>query len=880
MKFVKYFFIFAFCCIVLGITAIFGMYKYVESDLPDVSTIRDVRLQTPMLVYSADGKLMAQFGEKRRIPLEHGQLPDMMVKAFLATEDSRFYQHHGIDPIGVARALANYVKSGGKRKEGASTITQQLARNYFLSSERTLMRKIREAFLALKIEREFTKNEILELYVNKIELGHRAYGVGAAAYVYYGKEASQLTLSEIATIAGLPKAPSKYNPLSHPKEAQSRRNIVLYRMLDEGYITQEQYKATINEPIVAKYHEPEIDFAAPYLTEMVRQEMLRQFGDDAYNDGYKVYTTVTERLQVGATDALRNNILGYDERHGYRGAADVLWEPTEPAWTRDEITKKLKEYSIHGPLRAAVVIGTVGDKATAVLADGSDAEITFEQAKWGHPKFVGRTKRLASKSTNIDEIVKVGQLIWVRPVEAGWRLAQIPLVNSALVSINPGDGAVLALVGGFDFNLSKFNRVTQSIRQAGSSIKPFIYAAAFDKGMSMATILTDLPITRWNVNNGGNWRPKNSPNIYEGPLRLRVGLGKSKNVMMVRTMRAIGVEYAADYLERFGFVSRRIERAESLALGAATVTPLQLARGYSVFANGGYLVDPYFISKIENGEGEVIFEAKPKIACTDDCDIPVIYGETEKSKLLLGQNIEDATVNSSENMTDVTDEGDDDEEEPQTVDDMDLVPAPQLEVVVPEEMALPKLNPHGAQDVDTQSAEENKYAPHVISKQISFLIGDGLKTNISGEAGGNWLPTGWRARSLKRNDVGGKTGTTNRTKDAWFAGYGPGVVTTVWVGFDDHRKGLGSGEAGANTAQPAWIDFMRIALDGVPVEKVKVPEGITRVSIDMKTGSLSKGGAGSKAEYFIKGTEPTTKAIQEVGTTLIDRDTGQIQELF
>jgi penicillin-binding protein 1A len=880
VKFVKYFFIFAFSCIFLGAVAIFGMYKYVEADLPDVSTIRDVRLQTPMLVYSADGKLMAQFGEKRRIPIEHGQLPQKLIQAFIATEDSRFEHHHGIDPVGIARALVTYVKSGGSRKEGASTITQQLARNYFLSSERTLMRKIREAFLALKIEREFSKQEILELYVNKIELGHRAYGVGAAAYVYFGKEVGQLNLSEMAIIAGLPKAPSKYNPLSRPKEAKIRRDTVLYRMLSEGYITQAEYDATIKEPIVAKYHEPEIDFAAPYLSEMVRQEMLRQFGEDAYHDGYKVYTTVTEKLQVGATEALRKNILGYDERHGYRGPAEVLWQPGETAWTPEQITQKLKEFTIHGPLRAAVVVETVGDKATAMLADGSTIDIMFEQAKWGHPKFVTRTRKLAAKTSNIDEIMKVGQLIWARPVESGWRLAQLPQVNSALVSINSNDGAIMALVGGFDFNLSKFNRVTQSIRQAGSSIKPFIYAAAFDKGMSMATILNDLPITRWNVNNGGNWRPKNSPNIYEGPLRLRVGLGKSKNVMMVRTMRAIGVDYAADYLERFGFVSRSIERAESLALGAATVTPLQLARGYAVFANGGYLVDPYFISRIENGKGEVIFEAKPKIACTDDCDIPVVFGETEKSKLLLGQNIEDITSQTTEGMVDVPD--DDEEEEPQTVDDTDTVPQPQIEVAVPDEMALPKIDPNQkvSGSDDAANAEQDKYAPHVISKQVAFLIGDGLKTNIAGEAGGNWLPTGWRARSLKRNDIGGKTGTTNRTKDAWFAGYGPGVVTTVWVGFDDHRKGLGYGEAGANTAQPAWIDYMRIALEGVPVEKAKVPEGITRVSIDMKTGQLSKGGAGSKAEYFIKGTEPTSRAIQEVGTTLVDQSTGQTQELF
>lgn len=852
----------------MGVIAIFGLYKYVESELPDVSTIRDVRLQTPMLVYSNDGKLMAQFGEKRRIPLTLDQMPDKLIEAVIATEDSRFREHKGIDPVGIVRAVVVMAKSGGKRQEGASTITQQLARNYFLSSERKLMRKVKEAFLAFKIEKEFTKDEILEMYLNKISLGQRSYGVGAAAYVYFGKDVKDLTLSEIAVIAGLPKAPSNYNPISSPKNAKIRRDTVLFRMKDEGYITQAEYDQAINEPIMSKYHEPEIDFAAPYLAEMVRQEMIRQFGEAAYEDGYRVYTTVSEKLQTGATDALRKNVIGYDERHGYRGPTEVLWQPTEEAWDADKIKQHLKKYTIHGPLRAVVVTSTEGSKATAIFVNGTEIELQFEEAKWAHPKYSPRAKRLTVKTTKMGEIVKPGELVWVRPAENGWRLAQLPAVNSALVSINPHDGAILAIVGGFDFNLSKFNRVTQSIRQAGSSIKPFIYAASFDKGMTMATILNDLPITRWNANNGKSWRPKNSPNVYEGPLRLRIGLGKSKNVMMVRVMRAIGVDYAADYLERFGFTARSIERGESLALGAATVTPLQLARGYAVFANGGYLVEPYFISRIEDGAGNVIFEAKPKVACENDCTIPVIYGETEKSKFLLGQNDDAVLIDDDTSVP---------EEDDQGLDEVttDIVPQPQLDVI-PEEMALPDLE----QAAQASEKEDDPYAPHVISKQIAFLIGDGLKTNVWGEAGGNWLPTGWRARALKRNDVGGKTGTTNNIKDAWFAGYGPGVVTTVWVGFDDHRKGLGSGEAGANTAQPAWVDFMRIALEGVPVQKTEVPEGIVKLSIDMRTGYLSKGGAGSKSEYFIKGTEPSSPAVQETGTAFVDQSTGQVQELF
>lgn len=887
MKFLKYFIVFVIVCFFLGLASIYGMYKYVAPELPDVATIRDVRLQTPMQVFSADDKLIAQFGEQRRIPLEHEQIPDMMVKAFIATEDSRFYEHHGIDPVGIARAVVTIVKSGGHRKEGASTITQQLARNYFLTPERTLMRKIREAFLAIKIEQEFEKDEILELYVNKIFLGYRAYGVGAAAYVYFGKEAKDLTLSEIAVIAGLPKAPSNYNPLSSPQQAKKRRDTVLFRMLSENYITQAQFDEAMNEPIVASYHEPAIDFSAPYLAEMVRQEMVRQFGEEsAYSDGFKVYTTISKNHQLAATAALQNNVMEYEERHGYRGAFATLWKPDETALDETAIIAELKKHPQYGPLRSAVVLTTKGSDATALLRNGEKVELTFDNVKWGHARYNGRWKTLNTKSRAINEVIKEGQAIWLRSTDKGWRLAQVPQVNSAIVSVNPQNGALQALVGGFDFNLSKFNRVTQSIRQAGSSIKPFIYAAALDKGMTLATILNDLPITRY-INGSENWSPKNSPNVYEGPLRLRVGIGKSKNVMIVRAMRAIGVNYAADYLERFGFVSRRIERTESLSLGAATVTPLQMARGYAVFSNGGYLVEPYFIERIEDVNGKVLFEAKPKEACQDNtCDTPVIYGEVERSELLLG-HLEDVTVAEQEEAQEsgVIVSKDASVNEEGILEGPDLAQSQVTTQAVPEEMLLPEItlmpmNHDVVANVDAIDAETTIYAPHVISREIAFLMSDALRTNIFGEAGGGWLGTGWRARTLERPDIGGKTGTTNQMKDAWFVGYAPGNVAAVWVGFDDHRKGLGSGEAGAQTAEPAWINFMTAALKDVPVVKPVVPEGISEVTIDMRTGKLSNGGPGSKKEYFIKGTEPTVRVVHEVGTQLLDKSTGQSIELF
>jgi penicillin-binding protein 1A len=851
VKFVKFFLILAVCCILLGAASIYGLYKYIEPQLPDVATLKDVRLQTPMQVYSAEGDLIAQYGEKRRIPLTLSQIPPEMVHAFIATEDSRFYEHHGVDPIGIFRA-ASVALVSGHASQGASTITQQLARNFFLSPERTLMRKIKEAFLAIRIEQLLTKDEILELYLNKIYLGYRAYGVGAAAHVYFGKDVGQLTLSQMATIAGLPKAPSTFNPLYSHDRAVARRNVVLSRMLDENYITQAQYQEARGEDLVANYHAPTIAFSAPYLSEMVRQEMIKQYGENAYTDGYKVYTTITKKNQLAAQEAVRSNVLAYDMRHGYRGPSNVLWKVGEAAWDQKQIVDSLKTLPVYGPLFPAVVTQADDAQATATLANGDQIALPMAGMRWAR----------AFKSDNLQgptpkkvtDVVRAGQQIWVRKVANDWWLAQVPDVNSALVSINPKDGAVKALVGGFDFNQSKFNRVTQSVRQVGSNIKPFLYTAALDKGLTLATILNDLPISRWDAGAGTDWRPKNSPPTYDGPIRLRQGLGQSKNVVMVRAMRAMGVDYAAEYLQRFGFPAQNIVHSESLALGSASFTPMQMVRGYSVLTNGGYLVDPYFITKVEDEMGKVFFEAKPKVVC-DTCNLPVIYGETHKSAMLSDDNVENVAV-SQENT-------------------ISTVPMPQLEQVAPGQLV-----PGG----------EQQYAPHVINTPLAFLMHDALNSNIFGEPG--WMGTGWRAgRDLKRSDIGGKTGTTNSSKDAWFSGYGPETVTSVWIGFDDHRRDLGrstasgaipdqisGAEGGAKSAQPAWDDFMKSALEGIPVQKMAPPPGIVSVTIDKRTGKLSDGGGASRSEYFIDGTQPTEHAVHEVGTTLMDN--GQSHELF
>lgn len=850
MKFVKYLSILAVIFILLGVGSIYGLYRYIEPQLPDVATLKDVRLQIPMQVYSADGELIAQYGEKRRIPLTLDKIPPEMVKAFVATEDSRFYEHHGIDPIGIFRA-ASIALFSGHASQGASTITQQLARNFFLSPERTLVRKVKEAFLAIRIEQMLSKDEILELYLNKIYLGYRAYGVGAAAQVYFGKTVDQLTLSEMATIAGLPKAPSTFNPLYSLGRATARRNVVLSRMLNEGYITRAQYNEASHTPLIASYHTPEVSFQAPYMAEMVRQEMVKRYDENAYTDGYKVYTTLTRKVQEAAQEALSRNVLNYDMRHGYRGPTNQLWKTGETPWSAKKISETLKSMPVYGPLLSAAVVSANAEQAEAQLADGSKVTLSMDGMRWARPwrsdTAQGATPR------KVTDVVAAGLQIWVRNTDSGWWLAQVPDVNSALVSLNPDNGAIIALVGGFSFEQSKFNRATQALRQLGSNIKPFLYTAAMDKGLTLASILNDVPISRWDAGAGSDWQPKNSPPQYAGPIRLRQGLGQSKNVVMVRAMRAMGVDYAAEYLQRFGFPAANINHTESLALGSASFTPLQVARGYAVMANGGFLIDPWFISRIEDISGKVIFEEQPKMACST-CDIPVIYGTTPKSNVLEDKDVEEVAISQNQQNHGV--------------------PMPELE--------------QANQSLVAQTTPQ-AYAPHVISTPLTFLIKSAMNTNIYGEPG--WQGTGWRAgRDIGRHDIGGKTGTTNSSKDAWFSGYGPGVVTSVWMGFDDHRRDLGrttySGvikdqitgyEGGAKSAQPAWDDFMKTVLTGVPEQPLTPPPGIVTVKIDRTTGQLASGG-NSRDEYFIEGTQPTQQATPQVDTTIIDN--GESHELF
>ena len=824
-----------FTICILGLVAGGVLYFHLKSSLPSVESLKTVELQQPMQIYTADGKLIGEVGEQRRIPVKLENVPQRLQDAFLATEDSRFYDHHGLDPVGIARAIFVAVNNGGA-SQGASTITQQLARNFFLTPEKTIIRKVREAVLAVEIENALSKQEILELYLNKIFLGYRSYGVAAAAQTYFGKNLDELTLSEMAVIAGLPKAPSTMNPLYSPKRAEERRNVVLGRMLDENKITKAEYDAAIKEPIVASYHGAKFEFRADYVTEMVRQEMVKRFGEeDAYTKGYKVFTTVLSKDQAEAQKAVRNNLIDYDMRHGWRGGAP-LWKKDEAPWDNERIVAFLKKLPDSEPFIPAAVTALGKNGAELLLANNETMTLSSNAMRWA-----GRAP------------VKVGDQIWIRKRDNGeWILGQIPAANSALVSLNSDNGAIEAMVGGFSYEQSKFNRATQSLVQVGSSIKPFIYAAALEKGLTLSSVLQDSPIS---IQKPGQplWQPKNSPDRYDGPMRLRVGLGQSKNMIAIRALQTAGIDFTADFLQRFGFKRDQYFASEALALGAASFTPLEMARAYAVFDNGGFLIDPYLIEKIQDNTGKDLFIANPKIACITCNDIPVIYGETKDkidgfkdvAEVANPDNLKSAQGN---NNTD-TEEGD---QQPENVPDLPEVQTSTLNDGAVDLMADAK-----------DGTAKQEYAPRVISGELAFLIRSALNTAIYGEQGLGWKGTSWRiAQSIKRSDIGGKTGTTNSAKVAWYAGFGANLVTTTYVGFDDNKRVLGKGEAGAKTAMPAWVAYMKAALSDIPERQLALPPNIMEKTIDSNSGLLSEGGG--RKEYFIVGTEPKRTYIAEM----------------
>jgi penicillin-binding protein 1A len=789
------------CAVLVGLIALIVFanvcaYVYLRPALPDVASLREVQLQVPLRIYSRDGKLIQSIGEQRRIPVRYDQLPPKLIQAFLATEDDRFFRHHGVDWQGILRAAVANLKAGGIR-QGASTITMQVSRDMFLTPRRDMKRKMSEIYISLLMEAEFTKEEIFSLYVNKIFLGQRAYGVGAAAEVYFGKSLDQLTIGEMATLAGIPTAPSTVNPVANAEAAKVRRTHVLGRMLELGYISQGEYDQAKTSPMESRLHGASIEVDAPYLAEMVRSDMQNKYGDAVYTAGYKVYTTLDSRLQAAGTVALRTGLLEYDMRHGYRGASAKvdLSKISTPA----QFDAQLEEFPIIGGLKPAIVQQVEAKSAKIYVKDLGLVTLPWEKLVWARRELPD--EKVDRYPTQASEILSRGDVIYtVGRTPDSLLFVQVPEAQSALVSVDPKDGAIVALVGGFDFFQSKFNRVVQARRQPGSGFKPFIYAAAFDKGFTPASVVIDAPVVIDEEGKEQAWRPKEFESRFSGPVRLRDALVHSKNLVSVRLMRAIGGQYARDYVTRFGFDKSQLPDDLTLALGTAELSPLQVAIGYSTFANGGFKVSSYYIDRIEDANDKVLQQANPAVACAQ-CGRPID-----------GPNPRSAAAASRAALDEAPHDG------------KTLIPVKNL-------------------------------APQILRPQIAFLLADMMADVIK-------RGTGQRARTLNRDDIAGKTGTSNDAHDTWFNGFNGDLVTTVWVGFDSDRL-LGEGEQGGRTAIPAWTYFMKDALAGTARHGVPIPDGIVRVRISPTTGLLA--GADDPSgimEYFAEGNLPKAELYE------------------
>lgn len=757
----------------------FALRAWIVPQLPSVTSLHEIRLGVPLKVYTRDGKLIGEFGAERREPLAYSQLPKPLVQAFLAAEDDRFFEHGGVDVAGLARAVVVLATTGQKR-QGGSTITMQLARNVFLTSERSFTRKFKEIFLALKIEDELSKEQIIELYLNRIFLGNRAYGVGAAASVYYGREIGKLTVGEMALIAGLPKAPSRDNPLANPERAKNRRDYVLRRMHDLGYLDDAAWQAATAEPITAFEHAAQVEVEGRYVAEMVRAELVARHGDAAYTEGFQVTTTLDGARQQAATAALRGGLLAYEERHGYDGAeaklppAALAAMKTSPA-APEVLAQLAARPPVAGLLPAAVISHT--SELLRVVTDNGVIELPASGFKWAG---FADGKRLAA-----------GDVVRVAKIGTAWRLTQVPEVQGALVALDPRDGSVQSLVGGYDFFLGNFNRVTQARRQVGSGFKPFLYTAALAKGYTPASIFLDAPVVfTSSVNPDDDWRPGNYEGKFRGPMRLREALTLSRNLVSVRVAQAVGIEYTRQFATRFGFEKSRLPADLTMALGSASMTPMEQARAYAVLANGGFLVEPYFIESIKDGTGAEVFRAKPKLACPR-CDAPPPAPPTV------------ALV------------------DPETGEVIATPPAPEP-VEAPAEPAEP-LPP------------EDQRAPRVLSSELDWLITSMLHDVVT-------RGTATQVKQLGRDDLAGKTGTSNDETDAWFNGYAASLVGIAWVGFDQ-PKPLGKGEVGGRAAVPMWIDYMKTALKGVPQQSHPMPSGLVTVAINPATGKRLVDGA-------------------------------------
>jgi penicillin-binding protein 1A len=769
---------------VLGLLAAAILFFVVSSKLPAVDTLRHVALQEPLYVHASDGRLMAVFGETRRYPVDIARVPTRVKQAFIAIEDNRFYQHHGVDYKGVARAIWLLATTKDKRVPGGSTITQQVARQFFLTSEYSYTRKLAEMLLAMKMERELSKDEIFELYLNKSFFGNRAYGIGAAAEFYFGKRLDQLSLDEIATLASIPKFPSSGNPVTNPTRARTRRDYVLQRMRELGFIGRAEQDAAQAVPMHATPHDIPIEVDAPYLAEMVRREMIARFGEDVLNSGYHVTTTIGPQLQQAAQKAIQDGLLTYDHRHGWRKPERHF--ELAAGEGADDAARRLSAIPEQGSLVPAIVLRSDHGTADVVLRGGARATLDAASSKW-----TGRTP---------GALLARGDMVRVRRGDDDrYQLDQLPLAQAALVSLDPEDGAIRALVGGFSFAGNKFNRATQARRQPGSSFKPFLYAAAMERGFNPASIVLDAPVV-FRDRAGNVWRPQNDSGDFAGPMRLREALVQSRNLVSVRLLDAIGIDYARRYISAFGLDIDMLPPNLSMSLGAASLPPLMIARGYAVFPNGGFRITPYFIDEVRDRNGKLVFKENPPTACPG-CGVNAGGGTVQAANVVAGFDLGPASGSAPAKPA--------------------AAPGDRDASVMPREQRL---------------AADTVLAPRAIDARVAYQLVSMMRDVVQ-------RGTGTAAKVLGREDVAGKTGSTNDHRDAWFSGFGGDIVTTVWVGRDDF-KSLGYREYGGRAALPIWIDYMRVALEGRPVASNDPPEGMVKVAVGPGGRLLPSGSSG------------------------------------
>lgn len=722
----------------------YGMYLYIAPSLPKMTTLKKAPLLKPLQVYSADNMLISEYGGKLSVPVDYQQIPKPFISAFLAAEDSSFFEHSGISFKGLGRAVSETI-TGSSVQTGGSTITMQVAKNYYLSPERTLKRKLTEIFLARKIEQNLSKEEILTLYVNKIFLGKNAYGIAAAAKIYYNKSLDELSIAQMAMISGLPKAPSKYNPVVNPTRALERRNWILGRMLQLGYINQSQYQKAIAEPVNLDMPDRGISNKFPYVGEMVRSELVEKFGQQAIDSGYKVYTTVDSKRQAYAEQSVQEGLEAYDRRHGWRGA--------------EAHDKPLNEFGAYANTYPAKVVKVNNTSFEAVMQDGSTVTVPWSGMSWARP--YRNANSVGGAPSRASQIVKVKDIIRLRPNDnkTSWALIQVPKVQGQLIAINPNNGAIEAIVGGYNFYQSKFNRALQGWRQPGSTIKPFVYALALERGMTPYSMVNDSPITI------GKWSPRNSDGRYLGVIPLRRALYLSRNTVSVRLLQTVGIERTRQLFMDFGLQENQIPRNFTIALGTPQVLSIQMATGYATFANGGYRIQPHFIDRIEDAYGKVIYQSNPDYAC-----IACI-------------NQKDEDPESAEAVT----------------PDDEVFEVTNTTLTTEKELAPIKVD---------ESKSQYRQAQRILKSSSAYDMANILRDVIQ-------HGTGRAALKIGRGDIGGKTGTTNDAKDAWFAGFNGKLVTITWVGFDQPTT-LGRREYGGVAALPIWTNFMGQALKGTP----------------------------------------------------------------